>query len=146
MFTVSTQVRYALRGLLQLAEHGGDEPLSISLIAEEEGISRKYLENIFKLLKKGGIVRSLRGPVGGYTLTRKPEEINLAEIINAVEGEISVAECLGSPEVCERTPDCRTRIVWEELQRKMEEFCTFRTLESIYTKNQSGAVDECIHG
>ncbi len=142
MFTVSTQVRYALRGLMRLAEHEGTEPVSISQIAEEEDISKKYLENIFKLLKRGGIVRSLRGPVGGYTLTRNPEEINLAEIVEAVEGRISVVECLSSPEICERTPGCLTRNVWEELQRNMKEYCASKTLESIRAKEHTGAADE----
>lgn len=142
MFTVSTQVRYALRGLIHLAEHEGTEPVAISQIAEEEDISKKYLENIFKLLKRGGIVRSLRGPVGGYMLTRKPEEIDLAEIVEAVEGRISVVECLGSPEICERTPGCLTRNVWEELQRNMMEYCASKTLESIRAKEHAGAADE----
>jgi Rrf2 family protein len=142
MFTISTQVRYALRGLIRLAEREATEPVSISQIAEEEDISKKYLENIFKLLKRGGIVRSLRGPVGGYTLTRKPEEINLAEIIEAVEGRISVVECLESPEICERITGCLTRSVWEELQRNMKEYCASKTLESIRAKEYAGAADE----
>lgn len=138
MFTVSSQVRYALRALQYIANHGNGGYVPLSKIAEDESISRKYLESIFTSLKKGGLVRSVRGPEGGYTLTRSPGDISLWDVITAAEGTIRTAECIDSPEFCEKHAECGTKDIWRELQKHIEGFLRKRTI-------QSGGADD-LHG
>jgi len=130
MFSVSTHARYALRALQYIAGHADEGYISISRIAKEEAISKKYLENIFTLLKKGGIVRSVRGPEGGYILAREAKKITLLDIVAASEGEIRTAECIDDPEFCDRSDCCTSRDVWKDLQDLIEDFLENRTLGS----------------
>lgn len=131
MFSVSTQVRYALRALLYIADHQEESPVPLNQIAEDEEISKKYLENIFTLLKRGGLVVSSRGPVGGYSLAISPKNLRLYDIVLAVDGRPRVVDCVDDPEACARRTACDSRAVWEDLQRGMDEFLKSRTLESI---------------
>ena len=128
MFSVSTHARYALRALQYIASHGNEGSVPLSKIAAEEDISRKYLENIFTLLRKGGIVRSTRGPDGGYALAKKPEEISLWEIVSVADGKVSTAECVDTPEICARYEKCESKDIWDELQRHIETFLKDKTL------------------
>ncbi len=128
MFSVSTHARYALRALQYIAEHGDEGYIPISRIAEEEQISKKYLENIFTLLKKGGLLRSVRGPEGGYALARGPGEISLWDIVTAADGNVRTAECIETPEVCARYENCGSKNIWVDLQRHIETFLQERTL------------------
>jgi Rrf2 family protein len=131
MFSVSTQVRYALRALLYIAEHSDESPVPLNQIAENEDISKKYLENIFTLLKRGGLVGSSRGPVGGYSLAVSPENLRLYDIVLAVDGRPRVVDCVDDPEACARRAICESWSVWDEFQGEMDNFLKSRTLESI---------------
>ncbi len=130
MFSVSAHARYALRALQYIARYPGKGYVPLSRIAEDEQISRKYLENIFTSLKRGGIVRSVRGPDGGYALARGPTEISLWDVMTAADGNIKTADCVDSPEVCERYDHCDYKDVWEELQNHIEDFLRSRTIEN----------------
>lgn len=130
MFAVSTHARYALRALQYIADHQDEGYISIARIAEDEQISKKYLENIFKLLKRGDLVRSVRGPEGGYVLAKDPRDISLWDIVTAAGGEVLTAECIETPEVCERHGSCGSKDIWGELQRHIERFLQERSLES----------------
>ena len=91
---ISTKGRYGTRAMVYLGENFGKEPVSLRELAEEEDISLKYMEQIVPLLKKSGLIRSIRGARGGYVLTRRPENISLRDILVALEGRWSLVECL----------------------------------------------------
>ena len=105
-----------MRAILELALEYGKAPLQIKTISKREDISNKYLEQLVAMLKASGLVRSMRGPRGGYMLAKSPEEIQLKEVFLALEGPMVSAECLEHPEYCPRCSDCATREIWQELQ------------------------------
>jgi Rrf2 family protein len=105
-----------MRAILELALEYGKPPLQIKTISEREDISNKYLEQLIAMLKASGLVRSIRGPRGGYTLAKPPSEIQLKEVFLTLEGPMVPAECLEHPEYCPRCTDCATREIWQELQ------------------------------
>jgi Rrf2 family protein len=103
--------------------HGKKRPVSISSISKEEGISTIYLEQIFNVLKNRGLVKSVRGPKGGYVLAKDPAKVNVYEAINILEGDISSVRCMpkgGKGKTCARLCNCASKEVWEELTRQIE--------------------------
>ena len=116
---LSTRGQYATRAMLQLALNSGGLPLPIREIAVLEGISEQYLEQIFRDLKKAGLVESVRGAHGGYLLRYSNEKISVGDIIRAVEGPIAPVSCLASNEACGRSGQCVTRKVWSKLHDSM---------------------------
>ncbi len=120
---VSTKGRYALRVMVDLAEHRDEGRIPLRQIAVRQDISEKYLENILSTLVRHGMLSGLRGKGGGYCLTREPEEFTLGEILRLTEGSLSPVSCLnGSHNTCERAATCRTVRVWAELDRMIEEY------------------------
>jgi Rrf2 family protein len=115
-----------MRAILELALEYGKEPLQIKTISNREDISNKYLEQLIAMLKSAGLVRSIRGPRGGYVLAKPPAEIKLKDVFLTLEGPMTPAECLDHPEYCSRCTDCATREIWQELQDAI-----FGVLESI---------------
>ena len=112
----STRGRYALRVMLELAQHGRDCYTALSSIASEQGISGKYLESIISTLSKGGLVEGVRGKGGGYRLTRPPEDYSVGEILRLAEGSLAPVACLDcGSDPCARAGSCRTRPLWERL-------------------------------
>jgi Rrf2 family protein len=103
---LSQKARYALHALIVLAERGGREPMMIADIAEEAGVPRKFLEQILLGLKKRGIVQSMRGRAGGYSLGRPAKEITFADIIRETDGPLALSPCV-SVTAYHRCPDCR---------------------------------------
>ncbi len=95
---LSLQVQYAICGSFDLAYSGGDEPVGVREIAERQAIPIRYLEQIFQRLRRAGLVNSKRGPGGGFTLARPPDEITLCEIVEAVEGPLAGALSMAPPE------------------------------------------------
>jgi len=123
---LSSRTRYGMRAILELALEYGNAPLQIKTIAQREDISNKYLEQLIAMLKASGLVRSIRGPRGGYTLAKPPSEIQLKDVFQTLEGPMVPAECLEHPEYCPRCTDCATREIWQELQNAI-----FGVLESV---------------
>lgn len=113
---LSSRSRYGLRAVLDLALEYGKGPLQIKTIASREDISNKYLEQLMTILKTSGLVRSLRGPKGGYMLARAPNEVKLDEVFTVLEGPLVTVECLQHPEFCPRCAECITRQVWSDVQ------------------------------
>ena len=111
---ISTRGRYALRMMLDMALSDSDKPVRVKEIAERQEISEKYMEQIMSVLNKAGFVRSVRGPQGGYFLTKKPEEYTVGMILRITEGSMEPVPCLeeGS-EVCERMEECITIPLWK---------------------------------
>ena len=116
---LSTRSRYGTRMMLDMAQHYDEGPIQIGDIAKRQDISVKYLEQLIIPLKKANYVESVRGPKGGHMLVKPPEEVTVGEIVEVLEGEINLARCIESPEICDRSDTCLTRGVWEEATRAM---------------------------
>ena len=109
---LSTRGRYGTRLMVDLAQHYADGPIPLAAIAKRQDLSAKYLEQLIILLKGAGLIRSVRGRRGGYMLARKPEEISVGEIVETLEGRLSVVDCVLEPELCYRAIECPTRDIW----------------------------------
>jgi Rrf2 family protein len=112
---LSTKGRYGLRAVVDLALNSKDEAVSLSSIAERQGISISYLEQLIAKLKKAGIVNSIRGAQGGYVLAKRPEEISVGDILRALEGDLNPVDCAeieGSSNTCVGANSCVTKYVW----------------------------------
>lgn len=113
---VSAKARYALRALLDIASfRGGDEPRTGAVIAEAQQISEKFLSRIVIPLRNAGILRSVRGNVGGFRLAKPPDDITLLEIVEAVQGPVAILDCLEAAGACPRQEGCRARRVWADV-------------------------------
>ncbi len=129
---VSTKGRYALRVMVCFALHGGDEHIPLKQIAEEEGISQKYLEAIMAVLSKAGFVDATAGKGGGYRLNRKPEDYTVGSILKLTEGGLSTVSCTAQgPAACSRTSCCRTLPMWERLDKMVDDFFESITLKDL---------------
>ncbi len=128
---LSSRTRYGMRAMLELALEYGKKPLQIKAIADREDISNKYLEQLIAMLKSSGLVRSIRGPRGGYMLARPPAEIYLKDIFVTLEGPITPVECLEHSEYCPRCTDCATRQIWDEIQNAIMDVLKSRTLKDL---------------
>lgn len=141
MFEVPSRVRYALRALADIGETN-NQKLSIHTISQKQGISKKYLENIFHQLKKAGILSSMRGPDGGYRLSRSPDKISMYEIISALEGPLHMVHCLDNEKGCSRIDTCSSRDFWGDLRKINRDFLSGQTLkEIIRIKGEGGEKD-----
>jgi Rrf2 family protein len=109
---LSTKGRYGVRLMLDLAIHHGDGPVLLRDIAKRQGISEKYLWNLIHPLKTLGLVNSIRGAHGGYVLAKDPSEINLKDILIALEGSLCFVDCVDKPSLCKRSFSCIFRDVW----------------------------------
>lgn len=123
---LSTKGRYATRLMLDLSMHYGQGPIFLKDIAQRQDISDKYLGQIIIPLKNSGLVNSTRGARGGYTLAREPASITLKEVLEVVEGNLSLVECVSNPKICPKSQSCINRDVWVKLSEDM-----IHTLESI---------------
>ncbi len=128
---ISTRGRYGLRAMLELARHFGEDPVLTSTVAKEQRLSRKYLHALLTLLRSAGLVRSTRGISGGFVLTRPPAEIRLSEILLALEGPLSLVDCVADKRACGEANRCAARLVWQELSGAIEEALSARTLEDM---------------
>ncbi len=113
---LSTRTRYGIRAILELAENYGNGPLQLRIIAHDQGVSVKYLEQLMAMLKAAGIVRSVRGSKGGYILAKSPSQVKVSECFQCLEGSVITTECVEDESFCERTNDCIARQVWTEVQ------------------------------
>ena len=129
---ISTMGRYALRLMLDIALNDAKTPVRIKDIAERQQISDKYLEQIVSSLNKAGFVKSLRGPQGGYRLTKKPEEYTVGMILRLIEGSLAPVACLDDDiNNCTRADRCPTLILWEKLYDAISEVVDNITLADL---------------
>ena len=139
---ISTKGRYALRMLLDLAEHQGDGYVALKDIAERQSISKKYLEQIIPLFNKSDILRTTRGFQGGYRLAKAPDVCTVGEILRLTEGSLSpVAFLEHTPIECERCNDCATLPVWQGLYRVVNEYLDGITLQDILNQQRERSSD-----
>jgi Rrf2 family transcriptional regulator, cysteine metabolism repressor len=113
--SISTKGRYGLRVMIELASQYGKGPAMVDIIAQNQGISKKYIHQLIIRLKSAGLVRSTRGPKGGYELSKNPEAITALEVVEVMEGRITPVECVSDSSVCSRSGICVTRPVWCEV-------------------------------
>lgn len=133
---VSTKGRYALRAMIDLAQHNSGEYIPLKEIAKRQEISEKYLESILPALTKAGFLEGVRGKGGGYKLARSPEHYTIGSIIRIVEGQIKMVACLDcSPNRCARANSCPTLPMWEKLQKTVDEFFDNITLAELSQKD-----------
>ena len=129
---VSTKGRYALRVMVCFALHGGEDYIPLKQIAEEEGISQKYLESIMTVLSKAGFVDAVHGKGGGYRLNREPKDYTVGSILKLTEGGLSTVSCTAQgPSACSRTSCCRTLPMWERLDKMVDTFFESVTLQDL---------------
>ena len=136
-----TRVRYGLRLLVRLAMQGDDRHLSMAEIAQEEGVSVKYLEQIVSLLKPMGILQSVRGARGGYSLIRDPSEIPMDRIFASLGGLSSAVPCIDDKSVCKRSEICTTRPFWTGLDAQVRSYLHGVTLADIVASAPQGGVE-----
>ncbi len=124
MIKLSTKGRYGSRLMLNLAHNykNGKTPVILKNIAEDEEISIRYLEQIIIALKTKGLVKSVRGAGGGYILAKAPSELKLIDIIEAMEGVISLVDCVDDDTYCHRIPECATHEIWKEISLMLREY------------------------
>ena len=136
---LSTKSRYGLRAIFDIAYHCGNESCQIQDISRRQNISQRYLEQIFQSLKKAGILRSKRGPQGGYILAKDPKEITVREIIHATEGDLLLVECATSGrkrKPCDIDGTCATQTVWEEAAVLLDNFFATLTLHDLCSRGE----------
>lgn len=132
---VSTRGRYAIRVMIDLAEHDNGEYIPLSDIAKRQDISEKYLESIVSMLSKAGFVQSLRGKGGGYRLSKLPEEYTMRDILEVTEGSLEPVPCLETPvNDCPRASICRTVDMWKGLYDVI-----IRYLDSVTVRDLAGS-------
>ena len=136
---VSTKGRYALRMMIDLAEHQAERYVPLKEVAARQDISEKYLENILKVLVQNGFLEGLRGKGGGYRLTRSPDQYTVAEILLLTEGSLAPVSCLtpGAP-ACERMANCRTYTMWKGLNDLIANYFGKITLADLAAPEQAG--------
>jgi Rrf2 family cysteine metabolism transcriptional repressor len=139
---LSTRTRYGTRALLELALHQGEGPVFLKDIARQQQISLPYLEHLIAPLIGAGIIRSTKGPRGGISLARRPEDIKLGEIIRLLEGSLAPVECVDNPQVCRRSGTCATRDVWSQLKEAMDDVLAATTLKDLAEKHQQKSQQE----
>ena len=140
---LSTRARYGLRAMVELATRDTTDPVMMRSIAEEQNLSKRYLDNIFATLRQAGLVRSVRGASGGYRLARPPELIRADEVVEALEGELNLVPCgseFGSD--CGRFGACATSELWYQATEAMRAVLKGTTLDTLVQRQrelESGA-------
>ena len=133
---LSTRGQYATRALLDLALHQDEAPVLLKNISKRQQISQRYLEHLITPLIAAGIIVSTRGPKGGISLAKPPEEIRLDEVIQLLEGAIAPVECVNNPDTCVRSRSCATREVWDELRQAMTVFLRSITIRNLMERQR----------
>ncbi len=135
---LSTKSTYGVRAMFDLAAHSDKGPVSITSISKRQDISIPYLEQLFNKLRKDGLVKSTRGPKGGYVLSRGPEDIKISDIIKTLEGPIELAYCVSNEggEACDMAEDCVIRLLWNKLKDSISEVLNSTTLKDLFEEKK----------
>lgn len=138
MIKLSTKGRYGTRLMLNLARHYNDrkEAIILKSVSDEEEISIRYLEQIIIPLKISKLVKSIRGAGGGYTLARKPAEIKVSEILQALEGTCCLVDCVEDEDYCDRVNICATHDIWEKASTLLHDYFDKTTLQDLMTQEK----------
>ena len=136
---ISTKGRYALRVMIDLAEHQAEGFIPLKVIAERQEISEKYLESIIKLLVKARLLNGVRGKGGGYQLTKAPEQYTVGSILRLTEDSMAPVSCLESDaDTCPRAAECRTLPLWQGLDKVINDYLDNITLMDLIRSGAAG--------
>ena len=128
---INTRVRYAIRMMADIAARGDGEPVPLKEVAERQGLSKLYLSQLATPLRNSSLLRSVWGNKGGYVLARPAADINLLEIIEAVDGPVGVLDCVLEPEACDRIDYCECIGVWRDINDAMTRILEKYSLEDL---------------
>ena len=129
---LSTKGRYGIKAIVDIAAEHGNGHLSVAQLAEKQGISVAYLEQLIAALRRAGLVYSVRGAGGGYTLSRPPEQISVGEVLRALEGTTTLLDCVGVEGTdCENACNCSARPLWLKLQRRIDDVLNTTTIKDM---------------
>jgi Rrf2 family protein len=131
MLRLSTKGQYGVRAMFEIAKGYPSSPTTIKEISERQEVSVSYLEQILNTLRKSGLILSVRGPGGGYLLSRPPALISMGAILKELEGPVAITSCLDPLEGCSRVDSCVTHLLWRSLGEKIEAFLATITLEDL---------------
>jgi len=131
MLKLSTKGQYGVRAMFEIARSCTEGPVNIRAIAERQDVSVAYLEQILNRLRKAGIIRSVKGPGGGYVLSRTPDQVSIGEILRELEGPVAITSCLNPKEGCMRVEGCVTHLLWKSLGENIEAFLNRMTLSDL---------------
>lgn len=142
---ISTKGRYALRMLLDLAEHRNCGYIALKDIARRQNISKKYLEQIIPIFNQSGILKANRGSQGGYQLLKTPDKYTIGEILRLTEGPLSPVACANEePVLCERSVDCAMLPVWQGLHKVINEYLDGITLQNVMDRQRNRNVNDYV--
>ena len=136
---ISTKGRYALRVMIDLAEHQAEGFIPLKVIVERQEISEKYLESIIKLLVKAKLLNGVRGKGGGYKLTKSPEQYTIGSILRLTEDSLAPVSCLESgANACPRAAECRTLPLWQGLNKVISDYLDNITVADLMQRDGQG--------
>lgn len=142
---ISTKGRYALRMLIDLAEHQNCGFVALKDIADRQNISKKYLEQIIPVFNRSDILKTTRGSQGGYMLSRSPDKYTVGEILRLTEGSLAPVDCLDrDPIACDRSGECATLPIWQGLNRVINEYLDSITLQDILDQQRERYMNDYI--
>lgn len=140
---LSTKGRYGLRALIDLALYSESEAVSISSIAQRQGISERYLEQLMAKLRRAGLVVSMRGAQGGYQLARPADEISVGDVLRTLEGDLCAVQCTAqSDEGCQGADLCVTKYVWQRINESIEETVNAIMISQLVEESRK-AIEKC---
>ncbi len=145
---LSTRGRYGVKAMCDLAEHYGGGPVGIKTIAQRQQLSEMYLEQLVGVLRKNGLLNSIRGAHGGYELSRSPSEISIGDILRVLEGDMAPSECVHEEHACDNAESCASRRVWVRLYKSITDVMDAMTLQDLlsddYTEGSDAANAKCL--
>jgi len=133
---LTTKSRYAVTAMLDIAYYNRGNPVSLPDISERQNISLSYLEQLFSRLKKSGLVQSIKGPGGGYKLSKRADDIVISDVIQAVDENIETMACSGKSN-CNNNRQCLSHNLWEDLDEEIKNYLSDVTLQQVISKNNS---------
>ena len=136
---VSAKGRYGLRVMMELAGHYGQGPMPVDAIAKNQDISGKYIHVLVMGLRSAGLVRAVRGPSGGYELTKTPSSITALDVVSALEGRSTPAECVADASSCPRAGACAARDVWCDVASAVDGVLSGLTLQQLVARQHAKA-------
>ncbi len=133
---VSTKGDYGVRALVELAHHYGEGPVQSAEIAARQEIPEPYLDQLLTSLRRAGFIRSVRGPQGGHALINEPREVNLSQVLVALEGSLAAIACVDDPDACTKEGGCVQREVWERVRDATQEILESVSLADLAEKER----------
>jgi Rrf2 family protein len=133
MLKLSRKVRYGVRAMYEIAKGYPDTPVTIKVISERQDVSGHFLEQILGRLRKEGIVKSVKGPGGGYLLNDFPQKISIGKVLMALEGPVAITTCLTAEGGCVKVDSCVMHLLWKALGKQIEDFLNTITLHDLLT-------------